>query len=524
MWEPRRRVSASLFALCVVVVGFTYMYANDGFEVVTAPVARPTRHLVKRSKKTVSCSTQSLITNKPAWLFVPCQVDGFWSNMKQVGYYLYTAIKSSDAISFVPPDLFYTSQPDGNQRRGPPAGPVPFDLLFDINHINSFVSVVTSACFFNESKCSSFTANTAHPLKNNHAERDDIVYVRPELETKGDNLWKSGSHSLGYRCDRPDGFKDWQKNLGLMDWNKVNFTNRTIDVVDDVELVHARLRQLSQQMSKRPSTCPDKKIGQRFVCYGLGNQPYMTATRGIFDKRSLDMFSIFMHRNVSKGMDNDYARVVGKALKFSPLIRQAKEAIAKMWGMDVGATATDFAAVHVRLGNTFPSRLAFPGGISTQVTVNEVVSALSTVTQRSGCNLTIPSTSSSSSSATLGSTSKIVVSMVSAETKDGWVRNLRDRLPHVTVHTFDEATWKRLDEAGLAGWPLPSDLAQNTQIVRDLIEMQFWQDAKVFIGTRSTMSEFMFLMRHEKQQHQCTISSQPCIALKNYSKAHPTVC
>ena len=41
---------------------------------------------------------------------------------------------------------------------------------------------------------------------------------------------------------------------------------------------------------------------------------------------------------------------------------------------------------------------------------------------------------------------------------------------------------------------------------QDLVEMQFWLDARVFVGSLSTMSRFASMMRTAAGKYNCTFS------------------
>ena len=181
--------------------------------------------------------------------------------------------------------------------------------------------------------------------------------------------------------------------------------------------------------------------------------------------------------------------------RFSRPIQNAATFILKKWGIQNNT----FAAAHIRRGNTYQME-----GIKGQVTVDEFMHFFGRAVRTSGCNFP----------------SAIVVSAlrnsVNAETEA-----LKKYYPLTKILHFDTNLWKAVAEN------VPDFNSCKGSICQDLVEVAVWLKADLFLGARSTMSEFTFILRMRErglnQRDHCSFDSQPCFSKNNkYYRLSPS--
>jgi hypothetical protein len=181
--------------------------------------------------------------------------------------------------------------------------------------------------------------------------------------------------------------------------------------------------------------------------------------------------------------------------RFSRPIQNAATFILKKWGIQNNT----FAAAHIRRGNTYHME-----GRKGQVTVEEFMHFFGRAVRTSGCNFP----------------SAIVVSAlrnsVNAETEA-----LKKYYPQTPIFHFDTNLWKAVAEN------VPDFNSCKGSICQDLVEVAVWLKADLFLGARSTMSEFTFIMRMRErglaQRDHCSFDSQPCFRKdKKYYRLSPS--
>jgi hypothetical protein len=191
-------------------------------------------------------------------------------------------------------------------------------------------------------------------------------------------------------------------------------------------------------------------------------------------------------------------RPPSNTLKFAPRIQTAAHILMSRWNLEVGR---NWAAVHVRSG------AAYTGNLSNIVRVEEVLHAIYKTHQTSGACRASP-------------LDAIILSITTQQDKVSWKRALERELK-IPVHVFNFSG----AHADLVPNSASSEEGNYHTIMQDLIEMQIWRDAPVFIGCRSTMDEFMFLLRsNDERKRSCSVTSQPCFCQHDYTAKHQTDC
>lgn len=171
-------------------------------------------------------------------------------------------------------------------------------------------------------------------------------------------------------------------------------------------------------------------------------------------------------------------RLAAGALRFAPHVRLAAGQLLRAWNLS--HTRAAWAAVHLRRGDLYHCTSCATG---TDQVVAKVRSATAQLRhcQRSGQAL-----------------SALVVSVTSHE-RGKVLSELRAKLPGVRLLGFDERAWGLLRPQALPGWA--AHAPTSPELLRDAVEVQVWLHAPVFIGGRSTMSEFNMLHRNPE----CTL-------------------
>lgn len=181
--------------------------------------------------------------------------------------------------------------------------------------------------------------------------------------------------------------------------------------------------------------------------------------------------------------------------RFSRPIQNAATFVLRKWGIN----NISFAAVHIRRGNTYNMN-----GRHGQVTVEELIHTFKRAVHTSGCNFP----------------SAIVLSAlrnsVKAETEA-----LKEYSPKTPIFQFDQNLWEAVADN------VPSFKGCKGSICQDLVEVAVWLKADLFLGARSTMSEFTFLLRMRErgitQRDHCSFDSQPCFSFNNsYYRRSPS--
>ena len=396
-------------------------------------------------------STSAEIDEKfmKALLFVPCFVDGVWSNMRQITLYAYTtyqlSLKQHNKLSWIAPVLYFHKYNSSGDVAGI-AGPVRFSTLFDINALSEYLHTVEE-----------FNSTSA--------------YVAANLT------------GTPFRCRSVQHFSRFKQFWGLDGASKTFYGESWLDFVDELDHWIGGQSEVSN-----------------FVVYGAPALPHsedfsywarMTAPFGNLSAVHYDLMSHGTRRS-------PYSEFVRKSLRFQLPIRQLAHRIIDNWNLG----DDNWAAVHVRTGS------GYPGDQRHMVTVREIVVALRAARDPDWrC-------------------ARDVQTVVLSTTTD--IDNIRIRkelislVPGVHVRTFSEVVFEDAENASHdISWSIQEDVRD---IMRDLAEMHVWSLAPVFIGCRSTMDEFVFLLRDDDDKRNCTLSSQPCFHVPNYSETHTSKC
>ena len=405
---------------------------------------------VMRSGKTFNLST--VANSAPyksdiakAVLFVPCFVDGFWSNMRQIVLYAYTAyqlsLKQPRQLSWVAPVLYFHKYNSSGDVVGT-CGPVQFATLFDITTLSDYVNTV-----------SGFDKN--------------VPYIAANLT------------GTPFRCSNEAHFYRFK---GFWGFNVVNATLYSESWFEFNE-------ELADWISK--SETPQVVVyGSRALPHSEDSSYWARITKPFGE------FSTVHYELMTHGVQRSpYSNFVGSAFKFQLPIRLVAQRIIDGWKLE----GNTWAAVHVRTGS------GYPGDHENIVTVREIAAALRAA--------------ESSEWRCARAIKTVVLSSTSDADKERIRQELQLLMPRLTVVYFTEELFK--NSSHVQGWN--EDSAHHT-IMRDLVEVQVWITAPVFIGCRSTMDEFAFLLRNNDMQRDCTLSSQPCFHTSNYTMTHTPQC
>jgi hypothetical protein len=179
--------------------------------------------------------------------------------------------------------------------------------------------------------------------------------------------------------------------------------------------------------------------------------------------------------------------------RFSRPIQKAATFVLREWGIE----KSNFMAIHIRRGNTYAIE-----GQAGQVTLQELMYVFKRAVNTSGCNYP----------------SAIVLSALRNSVK-AEIEAFKKDFPHIRIFHFDKSLQDKVKNI--------SGLKDCGSICLDLVEMAVWLKAGSFIGTKSTMSEFAFLMRMQQrglaQKDHCSFDAQPCFSPdKSYYRLSPS--
>lgn len=339
-------------------------------------------------------------------LFLPCKIDGFWSNFRQVVPSLYLARKFN--LTYVQQDLYYKYQDKG--RIGGVDGPHNIFDLIDRDYLNKFIHT-SSMEEFNGSN------NNTKPNKLKYA---GIEYgVRCEVKVNSIHLDKY--------------FLKWLKKYSL---TKSGFIQNKIHT-----------RQAQWQLLEKISF---EKSDSRWVFSGTPKfegilKDYIFT--GVFkEKKDLPEFWL-----------NSF-----QMIKFAKPIVELQQRAKKILGV---GPDEPYIAVHKRVGSTYAI-----GGKAGQAKPLELVDAINRA------------------KACIGKDVKTIFLSTMLPYLQKEANILQEHFPdhRIIKIGLEELPWETL-ESGLS--------FRNKTIRRTGVEMQFWFEADGFVGTRSTMSSVIHLMR-----------------------------
>lgn len=467
------------------------------------------------------------------WLHIPqCFHDGFFSNVRQliamVAAYRQVAAAGGLPFVVVTPGMYFEYQPNGYQI-SPKAGPVAFGVVFDEAHLAQYVSARSVL-----GQASMLTMPSQQHARSGKCEpRPRFVHARIT-----DPVRPSTFASL-YRCPTP--CADDAVALGLAGGARGTALLKRQRCFEDLTKWWDGRGEAVCTATRANVTMPGglaELLGESHGRRGcLGARVFLDAPPAFEGSSANDYAEIGAW--LAEGSFGERARkdmLEGAAgLRFSALVRRAKARIAAGWGLvqaaygeaaevtaaevgggegvamagsqstaQAGSPGHRFAAMHLRRGDTWAIR-----GARGQASSAEMYWAAEQLLRRgvpSGCMRH-------------GRVRHLVLSTVDNVSTLEAAHLLRQAHPQLTVHHFVGAdVWQQvareLPEWSSYGW-------EAHELLRTAVEVQFWLDADVFIGSRSSMSEVAFLMRASQRgvHAMCQLTAQPCFRGTNCKMA-----
>jgi len=420
-------------------------------------------------------------TSLPTLLFTQTHIDGFWSSarFRFLSFWLAKRIREKVEFDLVVPVLAYKEHGEFS------TAVAEFSTLFDVEHL-------------------------ARTLKVNCTTMSRFQEMN---QTTGIRVWLTEADASAFRksrnCKTTSQFRDMDPTTGVRVWS-----------TEAQASAFRKSRGSSNGLVgfQSPSDCPDKT--KKLVDVVVETLPKKFSGSADYLQQNIEVVEsnpgakiVFVGPPVRFKYDIEFWKVrhflngeklppklqatfeAASLFRFSRPIQNAATFILKKWGIHNNS----FAAAHIRRGNTYHME-----GRNGQVTVEEFIHFFKRAVHTSGCNFP----------------SAIVVSAlrnsVNAETEA-----LKQYYPQTPIFHFDTNLWKAVAEN------VPSFKGCKGSICQDLVEVAVWLKADLFLGTRSTMSEFTFILRMRErgvaQRDHCSFDSQPCFSFDNsYYRRSPS--
>jgi len=340
-------------------------------------------------------------------LFLPCKIDGFWSNFRQVIPSLYLARKFN--LAYVGQELFYKFQDNGHVSGV--LGPQDIFDIIDRDHLERFTATATQEEFWGN-----VTAKSAAP-----------------------DQFKYAAIANGVRCEG-------SLTRSNMERNSVRWLRRHKISKDQVLANKVRSKASQWELLRNASFEPP---GSRFV---------LSATPR-FDNMLKDYITPPLFRTIQDVPE--FWRASFEMVRFAKPIRELQQRAKHLLGI---APDEPFIAVHIRRGATFAI-----GRKSGQATTQEVADA---IIRAIAC---------------VGSQVRTIFLSTLPKFLEKDTKALQEFFPNHTIATLGHhVPWDAVRN-GLS--------AKNETAIRASVEMQFWLEANAFVGSRSTMSAMVELLR-----------------------------